>query len=136
MKKTYWCATLLALFTTLCSFECSKQSEDIVARQQVATTNITVDYRSFPAHSVYTIINEQTGSRYVFDSDSLKYFNHPIDEGTYQTQWRILGITEDKQARAKMLNDNQGTLADWKVSTIIINGHNLRGSFVFSKVPR
>ncbi len=118
-------------------FSCTKQEDDISAREQdIQTTNIIVDYRAFPAHAIYTITNEQTGDKYIFDSDSTNYFERTITEGTYQTKWQILGITENKQYKAKMLNENQGTLADWKPATISINGHYMKGTFTFSKVPR
>lgn len=123
------CATILVA--------CTKLEDSVALRSQDAeTTHIIVDFTSFPAHSTYTIVDLTGGSRYRFDSDSLKYFVQDITVGNYQTTWRILDIKEDSRYKAKMVNQNQGTVTDWKNSVIQINGHELGGSYVFTRVDR
>jgi len=128
---------LLSVFIiSLCSFTCTKQQDELAARGGIATETITVDFRAFPARGIYTIINQQTSEVYTFDSDSMTYYQQPIVAGTYQTRWQILETTEDKHAVAKLLNESQGTIADWKNSTILINGHDMKGTFTFLKAPK
>ena len=82
----------------------------MIAREM--ESNIIVDFRQFPARTVHTITNDQGLGVFRFDSDSSNYFVQTIPAGTYHTTWELIGIAENKNYKAKMLNHNQGTVAD------------------------
>lgn len=121
---------------------CTKLQEDAVAKvaaaplQQTETTQIVVDFTQFPARTIFTARNATTGDSYKFDSDSMKYYTQTISLGEYNTTWRLVNITEDARYKAKMVNHNQGTVTDWKTTILQISGHQLKGSYTFTRVDR
>jgi len=130
--KIYWCAALVGLLLTLCSFSCSKQSDDM-ARQTEEQNNITVDFRAFPAVTEFTLVGEQSQGSFVFNSDSSKLYNTTIPGGTYRVRWRLINLTSDNMYKAKWLNSNAGTSVPWESNMFTYNGRYMHGTYTFTK---
>jgi hypothetical protein len=130
--KVYWCAAIVALWMSLCSFACSKQSDDVAARE-ADTNNITVDFRNFPATTVFTLIGDKGQGVFKFDSDSLKLYNMQIPGGEYRVHWKIVNTTEDAMYKAKWLNTQAGTSVEWKNGFYTYDHRTIHGTYTFTK---
>lgn len=132
--KTYWCAALIIVVLTLSSFTCSKSSDNVTAREQ--TNNLIVDFRDFPACSIFTLYGNENQGTYRFDSDSLKYYTLEIPGGKYKVEWRLVNLASDAMYKAKWLNSNAGTSVPWETAMYTYENKYIHGSYTFTRVRK
>lgn len=125
---------LVALAFALSSFTCSKSSDDITARE--TETNLTVDFREFPARTVFTMYGNEGQGTFRFDSDSLKLYILEVPGGTYRVYWTLVDITSDAMFKAKWLNSNAGTSVPWESGMYTYENMYIHGSYTFTRVRK
>lgn len=127
------------VFVTFSSFMCSKQQDDVAMRSQSQQDEnvVNVDFTHFPAHTIFTITDDISLDKWVFDSDSSKVFTALIPQGTYSIKWRLMGLVADKKYKALLSYHGPSSMnADWVDNTFNQKGWKIWGTYVFSRESR